>query len=433
MTRKSRRGPAGSSRSVTGASWRIAAFRGASKRWERREMKRTFGMIGIGLSGLSGNPFRTALTVLGIVIGVSAVILLTALGNGVQDRISGQIGDLGTNLVQVSPGVGEADGGPFGAAAASTLTPEDAKTVAGIPSVAAASPSVSIAAPVEGQSVSLSGVDPSYADISSVELEAGRFVEGRGEIVLSAPAAEDLLGLAPEDRGKAVGKMLAVKGEEYEVVGVAQATAEGEFGPPMPQSTYVTTADALAISGTETVGQITVQAADAGSVGAAAREIEGALKEAHSGAEDFSVTTQEELLSTFTQISDLMTYLLAGIAGISLLVGGIGVMNIMLVSVAERTREIGLRKALGATDRDVLSQFLSEAVFLALLGGLLGVALGVGVAAVLPVISSNLPTAVTWASVGLAFGVSALIGVVFGVLPAYRSARLAPVEALRRE
>jgi putative ABC transport system permease protein len=396
-------------------------------------MKRTFGMIGIGLSGLSGNPFRTALTVLGIVIGVSAVILLTALGNGVQDRISGQIGDLGTNLVQVSPGVGEADGGPFGAEAASTLTPEDAKTVAGIPSVAAASPSVSIAAPVEGQSVSLSGVDPSYADISSVELEAGRFVEGRGEIVLSAPAAEDLLGLAPEDRGKAVGKMLAVKGKEYEVVGVAQATAEGEFGPPMPQSTYVTTADALAISGTETVGQITVQAADAGSVGAAAREIEGALKEAHGGAEDFSVTTQEELLSTFTQISDLMTYLLAGIAGISLLVGGIGVMNIMLVSVAERTREIGLRKALGATDRDVLSQFLSEAVFLALLGGVLGVALGVGAATVLPIISSNLPTAVTWASVGLAFGVSALIGVVFGVLPAYRSARLAPVEALRRE
>jgi putative ABC transport system permease protein len=399
-------------------------------------MKRTFGMIGIGLSGLSGNPFRTALTVLGIVIGVSAVILLTALGNGGQDRISGQIGDLGTNLVQVSPGVGEADGGPFGAAAASTLTPEDAKTVAGLPSVAAASPSVSIAAPVEAgagmQSVSLTGVDPSYDGIASVELESGRFVEGRGEMVLSAPAAEDLLGLAPEDLGGAVGKRLTVKGKEYEVVGVAQAAAEGEFGPPMPESTYVTTADALAISGTETVGQITVQAENAGSVGAA-REIEGALKEAHGGAEDFSVTTQEELLSTFTQISDLMTYLLAGIAGISLLVGGIGVMNIMLVSVAERTREIGLRKALGATDRDVLSQFLSEAVFLALIGGLLGVALGVGVATVLPIISSNLPTAVTWASVGLAFGVSALIGVVFGVLPAYRSARLAPVEALRRE
>jgi len=400
-------------------------------------MKRTFGMMGIGLSGLSGNPFRTMLTVLGIVIGVSAVILLTALGNGVQGRISGQIGDLGTNLVQVSPGVDDADGGPFGAAAASTLTPEDAKLVADLPSVAAASPSVSVAAPVQAgagmQSVSLNGVGPAYDDISSVELEAGRFVERRGEMVLSAPAAEELLGLAPEDRGEAVGKTLAVKGAEYEVVGVAQAAAEGEFGPPMPESTYVATADALAISGTETVGQITVQAADAGSVGAAAREIEGALKEAHGGAEDFSVTTQEELLSTFTQISDLMTYLLAGIAGISLLVGGIGVMNIMLVSVAERTREIGLRKALGATDRDVLSQFLSEAVFLALLGGLLGVALGVGVATVLPLISSNLPTAVTWASVGLAFGVSALIGVVFGVLPAYRSARLAPVEALRRE
>jgi putative ABC transport system permease protein len=132
-------------------------------------------------------------------------------------------------------------------------------------------------------------------------------------------------------------------------------------------------------------------------------------------------------------VTDLLTYLLAGIAGISLLVGGIGIMNIMLVSVAERTREIGVRKALGATNADVLLQFLLEAVLLALMGGLVGVALGVGVSALLPTLSSNLPTAVTATSVGLAFGVSALIGVVFGVLPAYRSARLQPVEALRRE
>ena len=157
------------------------------------------------------------------------------------------------------------------------------------------------------------------------------------------------------------------------------------------------------------------------------------LKAAHDGAEDFSVTTQEQLLSTFTQVTDLLTYLLAGIAGISLLVGGIGIMNIMLVSVAERTREIGVRKALGATNADVLLQFLLEAVLLALMGGLVGVTLGVGASALLPTLSSNLPTAVTGTSVGLAFGVSALIGVVFGVLPAYRSARLQPVEALRRE
>ncbi len=394
-------------------------------------------MMSMGLSGLSGNPFRTALTVLGIVIGVFAVILLTALGNGVQERVSGQIGDLGTNLVQVSPGTEGADGGPFGATVASTLTPEDAELVAGLPSVAAASPTVSVVAPVGdrpgGQSVSLSGVDPAYADIASVELEAGRFVAGSGEVVLAASAAEELLGVAPEENDAAVGETLVLKGEEYEVVGVAKVPKEGDIGPPMPESSYVATEDALDISGAQTVGQITARAESAGAVGAAAGEIEATLKEAHGGAEDFSVTTQEELLSTFTQVSDLLTYLLAGIAGISLLVGGIGVMNIMLVSVAERTREIGLRKALGATDRDVLSQFLYEAVFLALLGGLLGVAAGVGAAAVLPTLSSNLPTVVTWSSVGLAFGVSALIGVVFGVVPAYRSARLLPVEALRRE
>jgi putative ABC transport system permease protein len=195
----------------------------------------------------------------------------------------------------------------------------------------------------------------------------------------------------------------------------------------------MTSGDALDLSRTDTVGQIVVSARDADSVDRAVDEIGTELKAAHDGAEDFAVTTQEQLLSTFTQVTDLLTYLLAGIAGISLLVGGIGIMNIMLVSVAERTREIGVRKALGATNADVLLQFLLEAVLLALMGGLVGVALGVGVSALLPTLSSNLPTAVTATSVGLAFGVSALIGVVFGVLPAYRSARLQPVEALRRE
>jgi putative ABC transport system permease protein len=191
--------------------------------------------------------------------------------------------------------------------------------------------------------------------------------------------------------------------------------------------------DALALSGAENVSQITALAGDRDAVAAAADDISAELQARHGGAEDFSVTTQEQLLSSFSQITDLLTYALAGIAGISLLVGGIGVMNIMLVSVTERTREIGVRKALGATNGDVLSQFLLEAVLLSVLGGLVGIAIGVGVSALLPILSPNLPTAVTWATVGLASGVSVLIGVVFGVLPAYRSARLQPVEALRRE
>jgi putative ABC transport system permease protein len=388
---------------------------------------------------------------LGIVIGVAAVILITSIGNGVQGQISSQLDELGpTNLIMVSPGAaggdadgfgGDPDGGPggpggpeggsFDAGATSTLTPEDARLVAGLAPVAAASPSVIAAAPVEGQSVPFTGVDPSYPEVRAVELAAGRFAEGSGELVLAESTAEDLLGA---DAEAAVGQRLAIWDEEYTVVGVSSRPEEASsIGPPMSESSYMTTDDALRILGTETVTQVVASAVDADSVDAATNEIRSTLADAHDGEEDFSVTTQEQLLSNFTQITTLLTYGLAGIAGISLLVAGIGVMNIMLVSVAERTREIGIRKALGATDGDILVQFLLEAVFLSLIGGLTGIAVGIGVSALLPVLSANLPTAVTWTAVGLASGLSALIGVVFGVLPAYRSARLQPVEALRRE
>jgi putative ABC transport system permease protein len=248
--------------------------------------------------------------------------------------------------------------------------------------------------------------------------------------VLDASTADDLIKGTPKE---AVGEGLTIGREEYEVVGVAEAS-DVEFGPPIPESSYMATADVLEISGVQTVGQIVVQAEGTGAVDRAVDGIGKELKAAHDGAKDFSVVTQKELLSTFTEITDQLTIFLAGIAGISLLVGGIGVMNIMLVSVAERTREIGVRKALGATNADVLFQFLLEAILLALIGGIVGVVVGIAGSAILPEILTDLPPAVvTVNEVALAFGVSALIGVVFGVLPAYRSARLQPVEALRRE
>jgi putative ABC transport system permease protein len=399
---------------------------------------RLFRNAAMGLSGLTTNPFRTALAALGIVIGVAAVVTLTSLGNGVQKSISGQINDLGSNLITVRPGSQSGGGrGPFGASTSSTLTPEDTRRVATLPSVSQASSVVSVVVPIKGSSISFSGVDTTYAQIRSVKLLAGRFVRGPGEVVLAPSTARKLFGTAPGRPGEAVGRTLQVGGpgaaKEYKVVGVSKKEPTG-LGPPSPATSYMNTSDALDISGAGTVGQIIASANSAEAVGAAKRGITAELRKAHSGAKDFSVITQKQLLSTFTQVTDQLQVYLAGIAGISLLVGGIGIMNIMLVSVAERTKEIGVRKAVGATDSDVLLQFLFEAVLLAVLGGLTGVALGITSAEVLPSFLSDLPRAVVgWPQVALAFGVSVLVGVVFGSLPAYRSARLAPVEALRRE
>lgn len=458
---------------------------------------RILRILGLGLLGLLGNPFRTSLAALGIVIGVGAVVTLTSLGNGIQASVSGQITDLGPNLITVAPGGdegSEGDHGPFGAAATSTLTPEDTRLVAELPSVREASSNVSTSGLVGEESVQFSGVDPSYRDIRSVTLAAGRFVEDDGEVVLAAPAARELLDAGPED---ALGRSITVRGipdrpspassgdaqtgtqatpqeapqglpegvsredvervaqgtsqensqdetpgrsgadersgQEFEVVGVARQESAG-FGPPIPDASYISTGAALELSGSKRIGQILASAEDADSVVEAKAGITSAIKEAHGGQEDFSVSTQEELLSAFTEITDQLNIFLAGIAGISLLVGGIGIMNIMLVSVAERTREIGIRKALGATDWDVLLQFLFEAVLLAVLGGATGVALGVAASEILPLLLEDLPAAVFGPTqIAVAFGVSALIGVLFGSLPAYRSARLDPVEALRRE
>ncbi len=422
-------------------------------------------IIGMGLRSLASKPARTALSALGIIIGVAAVVALTSLGNGIRESVSGQITDLGPNLITVSPGSEEGDeGGIIDAEMASTLTLGDARSVASLPAVKAASAVVATRALVGGESVGFMGVDPSYDEVREVELASGRFVAGEEEVVLSQADAKRLFGGNPE---AAVGKIVTVGGfasnvpeqvlenaspgpaldlrnalqapaerpaERYEVVGVLASQPEGGFVEAAADVSYMSAQDAMELSQLSAVGQILVSATSADAVAEAEADITAAIRANHGGQEDFTVETQEELLSTFTQITDQLNIFLAGIAGISLLVGGIGIMNIMLVSVTERTREIGVRKALGATDADILLQFLFEAVLLAAIGGIAGVALGVGVPSLLSVLLPDLPAPVfSAAQIALAFGVSALIGVLFGSLPAYRSARLAPVEALRRE
>jgi len=440
-------------------------------------MRRYLRIVGVGFSGAASNPVRAALTMLGIIIGVGAVIVLTSLGNGVQRSVSGEIEGLGTNLVQVSPG-SEGGGSPFGAAPASTLTLEDAERVGELGPVERASATAGAVARIqdasqdtsqgasqsaddgsggesagggeapEGQSGAIpggsgasagsgqafTGVSPAYDEITPVDLAAGRFIEGDGEAVLAESTAEDSLGAVPEE---ALGKTVTVGGRDLEVVGVSAPQGGGEgFGPPGSGSatSYIPVSAAMELSGTENVGQIVAQAESSEAVGEAEEAIRSTLTEARGGTTDFSVFTQEELLSTFTQITDQLNVFLAGIAGISLLVGGIGIMNIMLVSVTERTREIGIRKAVGAKDSDILIQFLSEALLLSLAGGLLGVVLGLAGGLALPALVADLPAAVfSLSQIALAFGVAGVIGLVFGVLPAYRSARLAPVQALGRE
>ena len=399
-------------------------------------MRRAFEVAKVGLSGAVTNPLRSTLAVLGMVVGVAAVIVLVSLGKGVQGQVTSEIEDLGTDLVRVNPG-SQGTGGLFGVSAASTLTPEDTRLVERLPSVEEASSNVALVANVqsvagggdpEAASQAFSGVDPGYSDIRDIDLAAGRFLENPGEIVLTHSAARELLERDAED---VLGERLNVNGGEYVVVGLT-ASDSSKMDFAASTASYMMTEDALLLSGTGTVGRIVARVKDPDDTEAVAGEIQAALERSHR-TEDFSVVTQEGLLSTFTRVTDLLTYLLAGIASISMLVGGIGIMNVMLTSVAERTREIGVRKAIGASDSDVLLQFLSEAVFIASLGGLAGVGLGVGVSVLLPKISANLPTSLTWETILLVYGISAVVGVLFGVLPAYRSARLEPVEALRRE
>ena len=423
-------------------------------------------IITMGLRGLTSKPARTALSALGIVIGVSAVVALTSLGNGIRASVSGQITALGSNLITVSPGGESDEDGLLGATMTSVLTPQDARNIAALPAVKAASPVAVTRALVAGEGVQLMGVAPTYDEVRKVTLESGRFVEGEGELVLSQEDATRLFNGVPTD---AVGQTVNISGsagngleqlpenmrelvqraqaaqqvptdqfaeqpaERYKIVGVL-APSEGDLVQVDSSLSYITAADALGLSGAGVIGQILVSATSADVVDEAKTDITAAIRSNHGGQEDFTVETQADLLSTFTQITDQLNVFLAGIAGISLLVGGIGIMNIMLVSVTERTREIGVRKALGATDGDILLQFLFEAVLLAAIGGLAGIALGVGGSSLLPVLLPDLPVPVFGTvQIALAFGVSALIGVLFGSLPAYRSARLAPVEALRRE
>ena len=399
------------------------------------------------LESISGNKLRSGLTVLGIVIGVAAVIAMLAVGTGAQESITGSISGIGTNLLFVFRGdQGDNIRNP------KPLTLGDAQAI----SDQFAAPSVEAVAPaLQGNSVvsfggenttpQLFGVTPAYFQVRNMELAEGELINeehmlGRASVVLlGSETAKNLFGHSDGVTGETV----RIEGQPFRVIGVLKSRGGGAFGSEDDQALVpFTTAQTRLIrrSTSDRVDIIFVQAASGDVVPQAADEISQILRTRHRtpvGEDDFTVFTQQDLLSTFESITGILTIFLGGIAGISLLVGGIGIMNIMLVSVTERTREIGLRKALGARRRDILIQFLTESSLLSVLGGFIGILLGWLIATVVGRVAaaSGTPFAprVGLDAVLLATLFSAAVGMFFGIYPASRAARLEPVEALRHE
>lgn len=407
------------------------------------------------LESISGNKLRSGLTVLGIVIGVAAVIAMLAVGNGAEASITGSISSIGTNLLFVFRGSPESQQeAPDRSSARNDrpLTLADAEALAdpfAAPSVAVVAPAIQgngiITFAGENASTTITGVTPEYFSVRNLELSEGEFINqehllGRMSVVVLCPEAADAI-MGRHDG--IVGETIRIEGQPFRIIGVLVAKGGGAFGSE-DNSAYLpfTTAQArlLKRNARDEVDVIFVQATSGETVPQASEEIANILRQRHRtpiGSDDFTVFTQQDFLQTFAAITGVLTIFLGGIAGISLLVGGIGIMNIMLVSVTERTREIGLRKALGARRRDILIQFLTESSLLSLIGGIIGILLGWVIAyAVGQIAAANgtdfIPV-VTTDAVALATIFSAAVGLFFGIYPANRAANLEPVEALRYE
>jgi putative ABC transport system permease protein len=397
----------------------------------------------LALQALIRNKARSLLTMLGIVIGVAAVIVTVAIGVGARISVQSSINSLGSNLIVVQPGSVTQTGARSGFGGASTLTPDDGLAIAKLPGVASVSPQVTIRTQVvageNNWQTSVSGVAPTYTFIRSWPVAAGRFfgeadVAGSAKVaVLGATVVQQLFpnGQSP------LGATIIIKGAPFTVIGALTPLGQSGMGQDQDDTVLIPFTSAMErLTGLQTVNTLLVSAADSSEIDGVQQSLTQLLEQRHhitaSQPDDFQVRNLQSIAQAASQTGAVMEFLLAGVAAVSLVVGGIGIMNIMMVSVTERTREIGLRMAVGARGGTILRQFLTESIALATIGGLFGVIAGT-VGTLLVASIARWPTSIPPAWVVASVLFASLVGIFFGYYPAQKAARLNPIDALRFE
>jgi putative ABC transport system permease protein len=396
-------------------------------------------------SAVTVNKARSALTILGIVIGIGSVIAMVAIGQGAQNTIQASIQSIGSNLIIVSPGAQRGPGMEVsgGRGSAKSLTIEDATAIGQeLSEISAVAPDISgryqVTAKGTNTNTSVLGTTQDYSDVRNVQIDEGNFITDQNVksmdkvAVLGPTTRDDLFGEGAES----IGKTIKIKNINFKVIGITASKGGSGFNNSDDMIYVPISTASKYLSGSEYVSTISVQASDASVLTDVQQQITDLLLTRHNikdvALADFSTMNQADIVATASSITGTFTILLSAIASISLLVGGIGIMNMMLTTVTERTREIGLRKAIGAKRKDISLQFLAESVMLTFLGGAIGIILG-WLISVAVTQFAGITTSVSISSILLAFGVSTGIGIVFGYYPARRAAGLNPIEALRYE
>lgn len=394
---------------------------------------------------LSANKVRSFLTILGIVIGIGSVIAMVAVGQGAKDSIQASIQSVGSNLVIITPGAPRGVGSQIssGRGTAQTLTQADADAIKNtVTFIKSTAPELSrryqVTSRGKNTNTQVIGTVPEYPDVRKVEITDGNFIASKNLLsndkvaVIGPQARDDLFGVDAQ----ALGQLIRINNIEFKIIGITKAKGGSGFSNPDSNIFIPITTAQRYLAGDTYVTTISVEAQDQNSMASVQQDITDLLLQRHKISNpqlaDFSVLNQADIVATASSVTNTFTLLLASIAGISLLVGGIGIMNMMLTTVTERTREIGLRKAIGADKKDISSQFLLEAVTLTFAGGIFGIILG-WLLSLAVTKFAGMSTQISLSSVLLAFGVSALIGVIFGYYPASRAAKLNPIDALRYE